>query len=569
VATAEGETPKTLERLAPDSEWQSTFDAICDCVFVIDHDGAVTRANRAATNALARASGEIVGKRWVELMCLALPGLDDTSLDEAVQRRERVVMEMKTNPYWLRVTVDPLPDRAGVPGGMVCVVSDITQRKQSEMERVALLTAAERARAIAESAYAAKSEFLATMSHEIRTPINAILGYAQLLDMGIAGSVSEEQRAQIDRLRRSAAHLLRLVNEVFDLATVDAGRMRVEREQVAVDEVIEDALAICRPLAQTRGITIVGDGQARRILFVGDVGRVRQILVNLLSNAVKFSSPGDQISIHSELAYPPAQSILDSERKYLAISVRDEGIGMSGEQMLELFEPFVQGETGRTRAWGGSGLGLAISRRLARLMAGDITVTSELGKGSSFTLWLPPSDDQSLVSTTEQPSTARRTAPFDPLMFAEIGRTLAKDALGIGHAIVARIRTSDVLPPAGALGDAQLVDHIPAYVVDLGLALVIVSEVGVEASGLLHDGNAIRSEIAERHGAQRRRIGWSIRHVELEYDLLLEELDRLLRARSTAGEAQLDGAIELISRLVAQSRVASVRGHREAGETED
>jgi hypothetical protein len=202
-------------------------------------------------------------------------------------------------------------------------------------------------------------------------------------------------------------------------------------------------------------------------------------------------------------------------------------------------------------------------------MAGDITVVSQLGKGSLFTLWLPAPDDQSLVETTEQPSASRRNVPFDPRMFADIGRTVAREALSVGHAVVARIRTSDVFPPAGSLSDPQLVDHIPAYVVDLGLALIIVSEVGVEASGLLHDGNAIRAEIAERHGAQRRRIGWSPRHIELEYDLMLEELDRLLRARSNVGEPQLDGAIDLISRLIAQSKVASVRGHREAGGSED
>jgi signal transduction histidine kinase len=409
-------------------------------------------------------------------------------------------------------------------------------------------SAAEHARAVAEAANAAKSEFLATMSHEIRTPINAILGYAQLLDMGLAGSVSEEQRTQLDRLRRSAAHLLQLVNEVFDLATVEAGQMRVEREQAAIDEVIEDALAIGRPLAFAHGITIEGGHDFRRLFFVGDVGRVRQILVNLLSNGVKFSKPGGQITIGTELATPPASSSLDPERQYVAVRVRDRGVGVSETQLAEIFDPFVQAETGRTRTRGGTGLGLTISRRLARLMGGDITVTSELGRGSEFTLWLPATADQSLVATSEQPS-SKRGGAFNPLLFADLGRLISCEAMTVGQAMAVRLRTSEGFPPAGNLSDAQLVDHIPAYVVDIGLALIIVSEVGVEASALLHDGNAIRNEIAERHGAQRRRLGWGASHIEREYDLLLEELDRILRARST---------------VIAQSKAASVRAHREA-----
>jgi len=121
----------------------------------------------------------------------------------------------------------------------------------------------------------------------------------------------------------------------------------------------------------------------------------------------------------------------------------------------------------------------------------------------------------------------------------------------------------------GSVSDSQLVDHIPAYIADLGLTLVIVSEVGAEASALLHDGNAIRNEIAERHGAQRRRLGWSAADIEHEYAELLEQIEHVLRARSSVTEHQLDGALELVSRLIAQSSAASVRGHKEAGALED
>ena len=556
-------------RQAAASEWQATFDAISDVVCVLGRDGAIRRANRAALDCFKLRASAAIGKQWTAVMGNTFADIDISLLTSALAEREAVVRHVRTRDTWLRIAFDPLPEESSFDGTTVVVVSDITLKQRAEEERTAALSAAQQALKAAESASNAKGEFLATMNHELRTPINAILGYAQLLDMGIAGTVSPEQRVQLDRLRRSAAHLLQLVNEVFDLASVNAGQMRVEREQGAVDDVVEDALAIGRPLALARGITVdVGhDGLAGHgLYYIGDIGRVRQILVNLLSNAVKFSAPGDRIEIDSSLAMPPALESLEAagDRRFVAIRVRDTGVGISAVQMQQIFDPFVQGVSGTTRPVGGSGLGLTISRRLARLMGGDITVESDVGTGSLFTLWLPALGDQSLIATAEQPSTQRATAAFDPQMFAELGRIIAAEALSVGSAVAVRLRTSGDFPPSGTLNDAQLLDHIPAYVADLGLALVIVSEVGVEASALLHDGNAIRNEIAERHGAQRRRLGWSTDDVEREYDILLEEIERALRLRATVSETQLDGGIELLARLVAQSAAASVRGHRDS-----
>jgi PAS domain S-box-containing protein len=553
------------------SEWQATFDAIGDIVCVVDQGGAVTRANRAALACFVKSGPEVVGKQWSTLMGQAFPGADEKTLSEMLKRGEAVSQDVPAGGRWLHVALDPLATRAGFEGAAVCIVSDVTDRRRAEDDRTTALATAEAARAAAVEANNAKGEFLATMSHEIRTPINAILGYAQLLDMGIAGSVSQEQRAQLDRLRRSAAHLLRLVNEVFDLATVDAGEMRVERDQHPVDEAIEDALAIGRPVASTRGITIELPEDARRFLYVGDAGRVRQILVNLISNAVKFSQPGDRITLVSELAVPPSATSLDDggDRRFVAIRIHDSGLGIQPHRINEIFEAFVQADSGTTRVYGGAGLGLAISRRLARLMGGDITVESEAGRGSSFTLWLPAAADQTLIATAEQPTQKQVSAAFDPKMFADLGRVLTTEALAIGTATATRLRTREGGPFTGAISDSQLVDHLPAYIADLGLTLVIVSEVGAEASALLQDGNAIRTEIAERHGAQRRRLGWSVKDVEAEYDVLLAEIEHVLRARSSVNEHQLHGAVELVSRLIAQSSAASVRGHREASAVED
>jgi PAS domain S-box-containing protein len=546
------------------AEWQATFDAIGDVVCVIDSSGVITRANRAALGAFAQRSEDVIGQPWGVVMTRAFPGVDDKMLMGTVARGIPIVRELRTGDRWLCLALDPLPDNSSLEGAMVAVVSDVSIRMRAEAERSTALAAAEAARAAAERANNAKGEFLATMSHEIRTPINAILGYTQLLDMGIVGAISDKQREQLDRLRRSAAHLLRLVNEVFDLAS-DVDTMRIDRELAPSDEVLEDALAIGRPLALGRAITIASDGDAERLLYVGDVGRVRQVLVNLLSNAVKFSPPGGRIDVSTELTQPPSLESLEADGgRFVAIRIRDSGVGIPSDQLKHIFDPFMQAETGRTRSFSGSGLGLTISRRLARLMGGDITVESEPGHGSLFTLWLPAAADQIDITTVERRGPHRAEASFDPMMFAELGRILTSEALSIGQAMSVRLRTTEGFPPLGALSDSQLVDHIPAYVADLGVALVIVSEVGAEASTLLHDGNGIRNEIAERHGAQRCRIGWSVADIRREYDLLLEEIKRAITMRSTVSEAQLHGALELLARLVAQSAAASVRGYREA-----
>ena len=455
------------------------------------------------------------------------------------------------------------------PPVLLATLRALLRSQRVEEERQRLLMIAERARADAEAANRTKSEFLATMSHEIRTPINAILGYAQILDMGIAGAVSAEQRTQLDRLRRSAAHLLSLVNELLDLSKVESGALRVELQQLPLNEIAEDALAIARPQALARAISVTNDGGAARPLsIVADPGRARQIIVNL-SNAIKFSDPGGRIRIDASVIDEAPTPVLRGARRYVALTVEDWGVGIPAHKHASIFDAFVQGETGPTRAWGGSGLGLATSRRLARLMGGDITVESVEREGARFTLWLPAADDQSLVATTEHGTPRRRRAPFDPKVLSQLGRVLAAEAMSLGHSMALQLRTDSRFPPAGALSDVQLIDHLPAYVVDLGLALITVSDVGVEASSLLNDGHAIRTEIAQRHGAQRRRLGWTEAQVALEYDLVMEEIERLLRARAGGTEPQIDGALGMVERLVEQGKAVGVRGYREAGETED
>jgi PAS domain S-box-containing protein len=241
----------------------------------------------------------------------------------------------------------------------------------------------------AESANHAKSAFLATMSHEIRTPINAIIGYSDLLSAGIAGPLTVKQQDYLRRVEESSAHLLHLVNDILDLSRIEAGELAVEQARVLATSVAAEAVRLIRAEAVQRGLELHESCSSQSPpLLLGDRGRVRQILINLISNAVKFTQAGGAITVECGIGQPPATSGLPA-RPHVFIRVADTGTGISEDQLEAIFQPFVQVDAGLTRAHGGSGLGLAISRQLAQLMEGQITVKSERGKGSEFTLWLP------------------------------------------------------------------------------------------------------------------------------------------------------------------------------------
>lgn len=245
----------------------------------------------------------------------------------------------------------------------------------------------------AEAASAAKSDFLAKMSHEIRTPINAMIGYAELLQMGIAGRISDEQSVQLERIRASGEHLTALVNEILDLAKIEAGGMSIERTTGIAVDAAEAAIALIRPLAARKGIELesapAGDPQRT---YLGDPKRVQQILSNLLSNAVKFTQPGGTVHVQCAGASLLRRNGAVHTGQWTCISVKDTGHGIAEHDLERIFQPFVQLDGGYTRAHGGTGLGLTISRNLAQLMGGELSVESAIGSGSCFTLWLPSPD---------------------------------------------------------------------------------------------------------------------------------------------------------------------------------
>ena len=263
--------------------------------------------------------------------------------------------------------------------------------------RNARLFAAERsASQAARAADRAKSEFLTVISHEIRTPLNGIIGSAELL---LDGSLTTEQRDLVMTVSTSGEMLLAIVNDVLDFANADAGRLDLESLVLEPAHLIRGVVEICRPSAQAKGLALTTEiDPSLPPTAIGDPGRISQVLANLVNNAVKFTSVG-QINVGARAAGVSEDGLL------LEVTVRDTGIGITPEVQRTLFEAFVQADSSTTRRYGGTGLGLAISRRLVEIMGGEIDVTSEAGRGSTFRFTVR------LGLTPEAAAAARRSRP--------------------------------------------------------------------------------------------------------------------------------------------------------------
>ena len=250
-----------------------------------------------------------------------------------------------------------------------------SERARAEAEIA--MQQAQAARAEAESANGAKSDFLAVMSHELRTPLAAIMGYQELLADGITGPITDAQGQQLGRIKVSARHLLSLIDEILTFTRLDAGRETVVEETVDLERAMRDAFEIVEPLAEAKKLDLRLTTPGPGVTIETDPTKLRQILVNLLSNGVKFTEKG-QVSLEGK--------VVGDE---VVLSVSDTGIGIAEEHLGRIFDSFWQVEQKATRRAPGTGLGLTVSRRLANLLGGDVAVTSEVGKGTTFTVTLP------------------------------------------------------------------------------------------------------------------------------------------------------------------------------------
>ena len=225
-----------------------------------------------------------------------------------------------------------------------------------------------------------KSQFLSSMSHELRTPLNAIIGLTEMMVKNAARFGTEKAQEPLQRVNRAGTHLLGLINQVLDLSKIEAGKLELNPQTVQLAPLIEEVIGTARQLADQNKNRLVVEVQENLGLLTVDPMRLRQILLNLLSNACKFTKEGE-VKLRA--------SRVRNGRDWIELSVADTGIGMTAEQQAKLFEEFTQADATTAQRFGGTGLGLAIARKLARMMGGEVTVASEPGAGSVFTVRLP------------------------------------------------------------------------------------------------------------------------------------------------------------------------------------
>ena len=262
-----------------------------------------------------------------------------------------------------------------------------------------------------------KSDFLATMSHELRTPLNSILGFSDVLLS--SDQLSDKQQRWVGNIKTSGDQLLNLINDILDLARIEAGKMQVKLEEFSIHDVCEGLLNMFRPLAEKKNIDLRGQLDPGIPLLRQDVGKLQQILSNLLSNAVKFTPEGGRVILKAE-----------AEPLHLVVTVTDTGVGIAPEEQELVFEKFRQAGNPLTREHAGTGLGLSIVRELAKLLGGEVTLQSELGRGSTFTVRLPlqlsqePRLEFDLMGDRVDLSKAQRV---DVRLFAAAGPTPAEE----------------------------------------------------------------------------------------------------------------------------------------------
>jgi PAS domain S-box-containing protein len=566
--------------------YQELFDLAPDPYLTTNADGLITEANTAAVRLLnvplerlkakpistfvapGRRRAFRVGLNRIAVGEDPAPGAEEWTVE---------IRPRRNAPVEVSVTAAGLRQSSGKVSTIRWLLRDVTARRRAESEVRTLNSELERRvqerTAALEAANWAKAEFLSVMAHELRTPLNAIIGYTELLEMGISGPVTETQRVYLDRIRSSGQRLVGLVGEVLDLGKVEAGQLSVVREECVVQDAVDAALGVILPHAASRAINVVDLCDPQEALhYIGDQSRVEQILINLMTNAVKFTEPGGRVEIRClrENRGDPNLRDFDPRRRWLALQVADTGIGMSAEAAVRIFDPFVQVERPLTRTRGGTGLGLTISRRLARLMGGDLTVQTKVGKGSTFTLWLPAIDDE----TTSTAEDLERRAPARYVQgIARLGTALLEEIDSIVRAYSRRLKGKAGIRKSRKLSKSELEDHAAAFLADIVQALVAVEDAAGGPSGVMRDGSVLRRIIAERHGAQRHRLGWSEDDLRAEFKILKKCVDDAARKvgineRGPQSVSTREAARTVLARLLDTAEDISLRGYRLAGMAE-
>ena len=374
-----------------ESKFEEVLKSIEDAYYETDLSGKLLLVNEAFGSALGYTMEELRGKHFRRLTrpSEARKMLRDFhrvfSEGKPIKRVEYCFETASGDDLHAELSVSLIRDPDGEPVGFRGLIRDVTDRRRAQEELQRAKEMAEAAQAEAEAANEAKSTFLANMSHELRTPLNAIIGYSEMLMEDAAEMDLDFFHTDLQKIHGAGKHLLALISDVLDLSKIEAGKMELYLETVDVPGMVQDVVNTIHPLAETNDNRLTVHIADEVAVMVADMTKVRQALFNLLSNACKFTEEGEvRLSVEKREK---------GGIHWMTFIVADSGIGMTEEQVENLFEPFTQADASTTRKYGGTGLGLTITQRFCQMMGGEVTVESEPDVGSTFTIWLPEAVD--------------------------------------------------------------------------------------------------------------------------------------------------------------------------------
>jgi PAS domain S-box-containing protein len=432
---------------ASEQQFRGLLESAPDAMVIVDAEGRITLVNRQTERLFGYHREELLGQPIETLVperfhsrhvdhrrgYVAHPGARPMGDGLQLYARRRDGSE-----FPVEISLSPLQTEQGTL--VSAAVRDITTRRQAE-------EALEQARLAAEQANQAKSEYLSRMSHELRTPLNAILGFAQLLELD---ELREDQREGVGHVLAAARHLLALINEVLDIAAIEAGRLPLSLEPVPVADMVTEAVSLIQPLADQRRVLLVKQPPSCDACVLGDRQRLKQILLNLLSNAVKYNREGGSVQLACERL----------TRERLRVKVTDTGTGIPAEATERLFVPFDRLGSERTSVEG-TGLGLPLTKRLVEAMGGTLGLASTVGQGSSFWVDLPLT-----------------TSPARPLEAAE--PPPAQDRVGAGQPPLRVLYIED------NLSNLRLVQHVLGRRPGVELISAMRPQLGLDLAGQHH-----------------------------------------------------------------------------------
>jgi PAS domain S-box-containing protein len=454
-AKVEIDERKRAETLLRQSEerYRDVFETSPDVIFTISSkEGTITSLNPAFEKFLGWNAEVWLGKPFMQIihpedLPVSLEMFSDTLRGRKTRAREFRCLSESGEYLTAEIIGVPLIENGKIIG-VLGFARNITERKQAEAEL-------QMAKEAAEASTKAKSEFLANMSHEIRTPMNAVIGMTGLL---LEADLAEEQRDYLETIRSSGNTLLALINDILDLSKIEGSKLELECRPFDLKKCVEESLDLVAANAAEKDLEIVCIFRKNLPdMVIGDVIRLRQILVNLLGNAVKFTEEGEvELSINS--------LSLENGNIELQFAIRDTGIGISEDRMNRLFRPFSQVDSSTTRHYGGTGLGLAISKRFAEMMGGRIWAESETGKGSTFHFTI-----------VAQPSAPREAISMNPMINGK--RTLIVYKNNLGRSMLAESVRSWGMNPAVAASGKSALEMLGAETFDVVILDAILDDV--------------------------------------------------------------------------------------------